>query len=672
MSARTGPSTLAELALGAIGAQLSNAASDAERPLESSFLSERAAALPDDPSRWRPLLERRIADPHPGDERLGALSGPLQLKMTEVLAVALALAVERDPAVGRALAFLQHPVGGSRPTFGLLGATLGFAVEAGAARALDELMTGPALASGLLLPGGVDAPLPERWLRVPEPLVLALQGLPVARPGCRLERPADAIPLGPSLEAEAKRQARGLARGEGRVLVVRSPSLREGRAIAVRLARALERRAVFVEPSDDVRGLVPWLLLDRLLPVFERELGPGERWRLPPLPGHTGPVVVLLGPEGGVETELGTPIAWRVPRPPVEERVLLWQASLGQPELAEALARAHRQGCARIDELGRLAGQRAAVEGRDAPLAEDVVEAAWSSDASGLDAFAEPMVARVAEDSLVLSHQLRAELELLFLRCRHREALAEGLGPSTRTRYRPGVRCLLVGPSGTGKTLAAAWLATRLALPLYRVDLASVVSKYIGETEKNLAQLFARAEEAEVVLLFDEADSLFGKRTEVKQSNDRFANAQTNYVLQRIESFDGIAVLTSNSRSRFDAAFTRRLDFIIEFPLPVPEERRALWRAHLGEGHELSSHQVNGLAATVDLAGGHIRNIVLSAATLARAEQRAVRFEDIERGLEVEYRKLGQQPPKLKDERAWMRSPVGAAAALRHGGRTAR
>src|SRR5207302_11471594 len=147
----------------------------------------------------------------------------------------------------------------------------------------------------------------------------------------------------------------------------------------------------------------------------------------------------------------------------------------------------------------------------------------------------------------------------------------------TVARYRPGVRALFLGPSGTGKTLAAGWLATQLGLPLFRVDLASITSKYIGETEKNLSQLLARAEHAEVVLLFDEADSLFGKRTDVKDSNDRFANAQTNYLLQRIETFDGIALLTSNSRSRFDAAFSRRLDLIIEFPMPGPEERRAAW-----------------------------------------------------------------------------------------------
>ena len=157
------------------------------------------------------------------------------------------------------------------------------------------------------------------------------------------------------------------------------------------------------------------------------------------------------------------------------------------------------------------------------------------------------------------------------------------------------------------------------------MDLASVTSKYIGETEKNLAELFGRAEHAEVVLLFDEADSLFGKRTDVKDSNDRFANQQTNYLLQRIESFEGITLLTSNSRARFDSAFTRRLDAIIEFLAPGPVERRALWLAHLGAANTLDAVALNRLAANCDLAGGHIRNVVLGAAALAGAGARWAR-----------------------------------------------
>ncbi|MEO1336486.1 MAG: ATP-binding protein [Myxococcota bacterium] len=150
-------------------------------------------------------------------------------------------------------------------------------------------------------------------------------------------------------------------------------------------------------------------------------------------------------------------------------------------------------------------------------------------------------------------------------------------------------------------------------------------------------------------MLFDEADSLFGKRTDVKHSNDRFANAQTNYLLQRMESFEGIAFLTSNSRSRFDSAFTRRLDFIIEFNTPSPEERRILWTSHLGVHHALAAKQINQLAATVDLAGGHIRNIVLTAATTARMIGRPIEWSDILTGIEHEFRKLGRQvPPGLR------------------------
>jgi SpoVK/Ycf46/Vps4 family AAA+-type ATPase len=284
--------------------------------------------------------------------------------------------------------------------------------------------------------------------------------------------------------------------------------------------------------------------------------------------------------------------------------------------------------------------------GRPDPVATDVVEAARGGEGLGLDALAQLVAAPVPEHGLVLQEGVRADLELLLLRCRGRDRLVEGLGQAARTRFHPGVKALMVGPSGTGKTLAAGWLASRLGLPLYRVDLAAVTSKYIGETEKNLSDLMARAEQAEVVLLFDEADSLFGRRTEVKEANDRFANAQTNYLLQRIETYDGIVVLTSNSRERFDSAFSRRLDAIVDFSLPGPRERHALWLAHLGEGHRLSEAELNRLAGVVDVAGGAIRNVVLAAAVLAREAGRPIALADVQRGLEAEYRKLSQSLPQ--------------------------
>jgi SpoVK/Ycf46/Vps4 family AAA+-type ATPase len=191
------------------------------------------------------------------------------------------------------------------------------------------------------------------------------------------------------------------------------------------------------------------------------------------------------------------------------------------------------------------------------------------------------------------------------------------------------------------------WLAWRLGKPLFRVDLAAVSSKYIGETEKNLSQLLARAEHGDGILLFDEADALFGVRTEVKQANDRFANAQTNYLLQRIESFEGVAILTANSKARFDDAFMRRLDAVVEFPLPNAVERRALWDAHLGSDHDVEASALARLAAEVDLPGGHIRNAVFTAALLARARAERPRIElrDVLQGIALEYAKLGRQAP---------------------------
>jgi hypothetical protein len=366
-------------------------------------------------------------------------------------------------------------------------------------------------------------------------------------------------------------------------------------------------------------------------------------------------VLALCGPDGTIDAGSSPTAHWTLPIPTPDERRELWHTALGttaqknsesgHSTLAGDLARDHRHGSGRIAHLGRLARHRATLAGRDHATHADVAAASWTVEGGGLDALAQPIPDSIPDEAFVTTAALREEMQHLLLRCRVRDGLATGLGASAVARYRPGVRALFVGPSGTGKTLAAGWLATQLGVPLYRVDLAAVTSKYIGETEKNLAQLLARAEQAEVVLLFDEADSLFGKRTDVKDANDRFANAQTNYLLQRIESFEGITLLTSNSRSRFDSSFARRLDAIVDFPLPGPEERRMLWQTHLGQAHSLAARELNLLAARVDVTGGHIRNTVLAAAVHAHADERPVAWPDVLHALTGEYRKLGRQLP---------------------------
>jgi len=642
--ATAGRPTLRDYALAALGATVAQHARKEPQSAELQFLGARLDAVAAAGERWDADLEGYLRDPDALDGPLIALARRLGLSLIETLAVELAATVERDAMAGRAVAYVQAPLGGSRPTVGLLAAAFGRLAPPSLGVG-DILLTGAALRSGLLSLTTEGAPLPERAVAVPLHLCVALDNRDGAPAGATIGvDPGAVVPLPPSTLAEVQRQAAALAATPGRVLVVRSGSLLEARSIAAAIAGALSVRAAFLDP-ERATGAGPWLVLRRLLPVFAYELGPGERRQLPSLPGYEGPRLVLLGPDGWADSAGGSALSWRVAVPPAAERAALWLSALGDGNLATDLATRHRHGSGRIAHLGRLARHQQAIAGREKAVLDDVTKAAWSLEGAGLETLAEPLPDRISDEALVLTPPLRDQLNHLVRRCRWRGELVEGLGASSRARYHAGVRALFVGPSGTGKTIAAGWLATTLALPLYRVDLASVTSKYIGETEKNLAQLLARAEQAEVVLLFDEADSMFGKRTDVRDANDRFANAQTNYLLQRIESYDGITLLTSNSQARFDASFMRRLDLIVEFPLPGPEERRALWCSHLGDAHDLDVHELNLLAARADLGGGHIRNAVLTAAVRARDESRKIGLADVLEGVAGEYRKLGKQVP---------------------------
>lgn len=613
---------------------------------EIQFLLQQLQAVSSPDKSWLDSLTAYLRHPHEEDRWLFQLARQLQLTAPEVLAVALAVAVETDVMVGRSLARIQAPLGGSRPTVSLLMAAL-TELPGRSDQLMHQLINGYAHQSGLLQRLHPELPLPEQTLQVPLHLVFALRGQDSPVAGTSLGLPADsAIPLAASTRSQAEQQAEALANAPRQILALRTESAAEGRSVAQAIAQALKRRPLFIE-TETISGLSPWLRLRQLLPVFCRALGPGEQHTLPAIPAYDGPVLALCNLDGSLEAQQGTVLNWVLPVPPAPERQQLWQAALGNADLAADLAYHHRHSSGRIAQLGALAHHYSTLEQRPTPTLADLTNAAWSGEGVGLDALAQPLTDQVTDEALVLDPDLRKALQALLLRCRARDGLVDALGASATTRYHPGVRALFVGPSGTGKTLAASWLATQLAMPLYRVDLASVTSKYIGETEKNLAQLLARAEQAGVMLLFDEADSLFGKRTDVQQANDRFANAQTNYLLQRIETYDGITLLTSNSRQRFDKAFSRRLDRVVEFSLPRPPERRALWQSHLGDQTALTLQDLNRLAATVDLCGGHIRNAVLMAAVLAQTEQRPITYDDVLVGIGSEYQKLGRQVPAL-------------------------
>ncbi|MPV87293.1 AAA family ATPase, partial [Georgenia ruanii] len=264
-------------------------------------------------------------------------------------------------------------------------------------------------------------------------------------------------------------------------------------------------------------------------------------------------------------------------------------------------------------------------------------------------------------EDLVLPDHTRAEVERLIGWGRHRDDVL-ALGPlQGKGGKAGGIAALFSGSPGTGKTLAAHVVADALGMELYQVDLTTIVDKYIGETEKNLERVFAEAESLNCVLFFDEADSLFGSRSSVNDARDRYANQEVAYLLQRMESFDGITVLATNLRGNLDQAFARRLHFMIHFPDPDEATRRRLWEHHLAplELDAADRVDVPALAAHLELAGGDIRNVVLSATFEAVRAGRAVGMGDLHGAAAREYAKLGRRAPA-----AVLAPPVAAGGAL--------
>jgi SpoVK/Ycf46/Vps4 family AAA+-type ATPase len=207
-----------------------------------------------------------------------------------------------------------------------------------------------------------------------------------------------------------------------------------------------------------------------------------------------------------------------------------------------------------------------------------------------------------------------------------------------------GMKVLFAGQSGTGKTMAAEVIANELGLDLFKIDLSAVVSKYIGETEKNLATIFDEAAQSNAILFFDEADALFGKRTEVQDSHDRYANIEVGYLLQRLESYDGIGILATNLRQNIDEAFTRRMDFLVDFPFPEEEYRYRIWQVCFPDDAPLDpAVDFQFLADRYRLSGGNIRNAALAAAFLAAADRSAkINMRHIQGAIRREYQKMGK------------------------------
>ncbi len=580
----------------------------------------------------------------------------LRLDRRDARLLAGAGLIEDDIRFGSMFATLQDPLPARRPCVGLLSWLLADSDESSA----DLQERAQHLANrGLLEISNRDDPRSEWVLRLPVAVWDLLhrgQIVPVSLPASLTYRPADSFPeltdvvLGGELGALAQRLPELVRTGALSAVVLRGM---DGSGRLTLLGAVARRLGQPVLVHDGVPGDTGWQLLAPLaelgdaFPVALASPGPGETVHLPGLPGLERPLGVVVGRTGGLTgppTERAVSLTFG-PCTADGRRNLWATATPSTPGDAEQIVQSFLLTPGNIHRAGCLAGATAAVEGRTLVTPADVRTATRALQRQTLETLATRLDPLTTGTPPVLGTTAAGELATLLARCRQRERLAadvSGAGPGTVNR---GVRALFSGPSGTGKTLTARHLAARLHLDVYRVDLAAVVNKYIGETERNLDRVLSRAEELDVLLLLDEGDALMTRRTEVSNANDRYANLETNFLLQRLETFDGIVVITTNAGSRIDSAFLRRIDVTVEFVPPDADQRWQLWLAHLPAGHEADPELVQDIARRCVLTGGQIRNATLHATLLSLERGSPVDGNDVLVALRREYRRAGASFP---------------------------
>jgi SpoVK/Ycf46/Vps4 family AAA+-type ATPase len=301
-----------------------------------------------------------------------------------------------------------------------------------------------------------------------------------------------------------------------------------------------------------------------------------------------------------------------------------------------------------LEHAMRLAASRPTHDYHDDSPVRRFTAACRELAVEGLSNLAERIEPVFRAEDVVLPLDRKRQLAEIVDHVRLAPKVLDGWKFRDQLPYGRGVTALFFGPSGTGKTMAAMGVAHSLGIQLLRVDLSRVVSKYIGDTEKNIDRVFNDAQRSGSAILIDEADALLGKRSEVKDAHDRYANIEVAYVLQRMEAYEGLAILTSNMRQNLDPAFLRRLRFIVDFPRPDMAAREQIWRFCLPEeSHDLDQAAFRQLARKIDLTGGHIRQITLRAAFIAAAAEVRINLEHIADAARAEFAKLGMPPVEI-------------------------
>ncbi|HSK24916.1 MAG TPA: ATP-binding protein [Egicoccus sp.] len=583
--------------------------------------------------------------------RLRRLAADAGLAPLDVELLLVAMAPEVDPRFESLYGYLNDDVSRRRASLGVGLRLCG--VDLRSATARGRVASGaPLVRSGLLEVEDPDRPELSRLLRVPERVVGHLLGDDT--PDGRVRDLLGAAPAvqGPSTDQLVRALVAGTVRA-----YVRDPRGSGAESVAAGALAAVGLSCLFVELArldgfDDVAAIARVAAREARLRGAGLVVGPIDVMAAEHPAGvrafaEAEAITILTGREAwDPRWSREVPLLLVADRPGRTQQQALWHAELDgelaadvDPVAATAMFRLSPQ---QVRRAARAARQQAAAAGTpvDLSLLHAGVRA---QNAAGLQRLARRIEPEARWDELVLPPAVEAQLRELPMRWRQRDRVLREWGMGGGPGRGSGVSALFAGGSGTGKTMSAEVIAADLGLDLYVVDLSTVVDKYIGETSKNLERIFDEADQVNGVLLFDEADALFGKRSAVSDAKDRHANVEVAYLLQRMESFDGVAILTTNLAANLDDAFLRRLDAIIDFPSPDEPQRLRLWQAKLGDVVPREDDlDLDFLANRFKLSGSEIRNIVLSAAYHAADAQRSVRMVDLVRATIREHRKIGR------------------------------
>ncbi|MEU7410118.1 AAA family ATPase [Streptomyces sp. NPDC042638] len=635
---------------------------DPDDPYRGQYLTPEAAErLLDEPGGPGPALPS--ADAPPGS-LLDRLARDFRLSALDVDLLLVAVAPDLDARFERLYGYLNDDLTRRRPTVGL---ALELCGHRGVSAARFRLSPGaPLLAGGLLEITEAERPPLSRVLAVPDRVTAHLLG--DSAPDARLREVLGEDTVDPAIDtALVRRAAVAAAGGTGHVHLRARGGAPEGLADAA--LRVSGRRPLVLDAAAlarhgrELAELAGTAAREARLTDAGVVLGPLEA--LPDKPSErahalrtvcaalSGIPLFSYGSQGWDPAWAArTPVTLTVTTAAPEQQVARWRYALetaaGQdsaPVDFDTLARsvaAHRLDSGQLRRAAEAAVRTAGLAGR--PVGTDDLRAAVrAQNGAGLARLARRVEPAVGWDDLVLPPQTLRGLRELSVRARHRDQVLGQWGMRPGGGRGRGVIALFAGESGTGKTMSAEVVAADLGMDLYVVDLSTVVDKYIGETEKNLERIFTEASAVNAVLLFDEADAIFGKRSEVKDARDRHANIESAYLLQRMESFDGIAVLTTNLRANLDEAFTRRLDVVADFPVPDAAQRLALWERCLGDRLPRAGDlDLAFCADRFELAGGSIRACAVTAAYLSAESGVPLAMRDVVAAVAQEYRKLGR------------------------------